>query len=92
MKWDFFFVVCVGEECSKIIGQYYPFPMFIRRVSLSLCLITQHPPLSSKQIVMGSDDAKRRSQSKRLGKFLKEQRGRLYIIKRCVVMLLCWND
>ncbi|XP_076896923.1 small polypeptide DEVIL 2-like [Bidens hawaiensis] len=32
------------------------------------------------------------SQSKRLGKFLKEQRGRLYIIKRCVVMLICWND
>ncbi|XP_022010703.1 uncharacterized protein LOC110910337 [Helianthus annuus] len=34
----------------------------------------------------------RRSQSKRVGKFLKEQRGRLYIIKTCVVMLLCWHD
>ncbi|XP_024978355.1 uncharacterized protein LOC112515679 [Cynara cardunculus var. scolymus] len=41
---------------------------------------------------MGSEDAKIRPQSKGLGKFLKEQRGRLYIIKRCVVMLLCWHD
>ncbi|KAI4341490.1 hypothetical protein MLD38_026209 [Melastoma candidum] len=29
---------------------------------------------------------------KEVGKFLKEQRGRLYIIRRCVVMLLCWQD
>ncbi|KAI4319194.1 hypothetical protein MLD38_032824 [Melastoma candidum] len=28
---------------------------------------------------------------KEVGKFLKEQRGRLYIIRRCVVMLLCWQ-
>ncbi|KAG2598070.1 hypothetical protein GQ55_5G297800 [Panicum hallii var. hallii] len=26
------------------------------------------------------------------GKALKEQRARLYIIQRCVVMLLRWND
>ncbi|XP_031406906.1 uncharacterized protein LOC116215366 [Punica granatum] len=29
---------------------------------------------------------------KGLGRFLKEQRSRLYIIRRCVVMLLCWQD
>ncbi|XP_038688338.1 uncharacterized protein LOC119987488 [Tripterygium wilfordii] len=28
----------------------------------------------------------------RLGEFLKEGRGRLYIIRRCVVMLLCGHD
>ncbi|XP_022774666.1 uncharacterized protein LOC111316787 [Durio zibethinus] len=24
--------------------------------------------------------------------FLREERGRLYIIRRCIVMLLCWQD
>ncbi|CAI0458967.1 unnamed protein product [Linum tenue] len=32
------------------------------------------------------------SSSKRLGSALREQRARLYIIRRCVVMLLCWHD
>ncbi|XP_059624592.1 small polypeptide DEVIL 4-like [Cornus florida] len=35
---------------------------------------------------------KKRLSSKRFGRFLKEQRGRLYITRRCVVMLLCWHD
>ncbi|XP_057477598.1 small polypeptide DEVIL 4-like [Actinidia eriantha] len=30
--------------------------------------------------------------SRGLGKVLKEQRTRLYIIKRCVVMLICWHE
>ncbi|XP_004496201.1 small polypeptide DEVIL 4 [Cicer arietinum] len=30
--------------------------------------------------------------SRGLGGVLKEQRARLYIIRRCVVMLLCWHD
>nr|XP_016470058.1 PREDICTED: uncharacterized protein LOC107792360 [Nicotiana tabacum] len=29
---------------------------------------------------------------RRLGRFLKEQRGRLYIMRRCVIILLCWHD
>lgn len=36
--------------------------------------------------------SKKKMSSRRLGKFLKEQRGRLYIMRRCVVMLLCWHD
>ncbi|XP_055806154.1 small polypeptide DEVIL 4 [Solanum dulcamara] len=36
--------------------------------------------------------SKKKMSSGRLGKFLKEQRGRLYIMRRCVVMLLCWHD
>ncbi|XP_011099284.1 uncharacterized protein LOC105177738 [Sesamum indicum] len=36
--------------------------------------------------------SKKRLSSRRLGRFLKEQRGRLYIMRRCVVMLLCWHD
>ncbi|XP_015163616.1 uncharacterized protein [Solanum tuberosum] len=35
---------------------------------------------------------KKRICSGKLGRFLKEQRGRLYIVRRCVVMLLCWHD
>nr|GLL43457.1 uncharacterized protein LOC106777433 [Ipomoea trifida] len=37
--------------------------------------------------------SKRRINSSRgLGGALREQRARLYIIRRCVVMLLCWHD
>ncbi|RHN81408.1 hypothetical protein MtrunA17_Chr1g0198731 [Medicago truncatula] len=32
------------------------------------------------------------SSSRGLGGVLKEQRARLYIIRRCVVMLLCWHE
>ncbi|XP_075493607.1 small polypeptide DEVIL 6-like [Primulina tabacum] len=35
---------------------------------------------------------RRVNSSRKLGKFLKEQRGRLYIMRRCVEMLLCWRD
>ncbi|RLM91955.1 hypothetical protein C2845_PM08G14680 [Panicum miliaceum] len=27
-----------------------------------------------------------------LGKVVREHKARLYIIRRCVVMLLCWHD
>lgn len=37
-------------------------------------------------------ESKKRISSGKLGRFLKEQRGRLYIARRCVVMLLCWHD
>ncbi|XP_022023015.1 uncharacterized protein LOC110923147 [Helianthus annuus] len=30
--------------------------------------------------------------SSKLGGILKEQKARLYIIRRCVVMLLCYHD
>ncbi|XP_059294969.1 small polypeptide DEVIL 4 [Lycium ferocissimum] len=39
-----------------------------------------------------NESSKKKMSSRRLGKFLKEQRGRLYIVRRCVVMLLCWHD
>ncbi|PIA39574.1 hypothetical protein AQUCO_02600196v1 [Aquilegia coerulea] len=34
----------------------------------------------------------KRRLSRGLGGVLREQRGRLYIIRRCVVMLLCWRE
>ncbi|XP_071691646.1 small polypeptide DEVIL 4-like [Rutidosis leptorrhynchoides] len=42
------------------------------------------------KMIMGS--SKRRMSNKGLGGVLKEQKARLYIIKRCVVMLLCYHD
>ncbi|XP_024992081.1 uncharacterized protein LOC112525974 [Cynara cardunculus var. scolymus] len=42
------------------------------------------------KLMMGS--SKRRISSKGLGGVLKEHKARLYIIKRCVVMLLCYHD
>ncbi|XP_010262893.1 PREDICTED: uncharacterized protein LOC104601299 [Nelumbo nucifera] len=36
--------------------------------------------------------SKRRLSGRGLGGILREQRGRLYIIRRCVIMLLCWHD
>ncbi|XP_038906924.1 uncharacterized protein LOC120092787 [Benincasa hispida] len=27
-----------------------------------------------------------------LGGYIREQKGRLYIIRSCIVMLLCWHD
>ncbi|XP_027367460.1 uncharacterized protein LOC113873510 [Abrus precatorius] len=36
--------------------------------------------------------SKRRVSSRGLGGVIREQRARLYIIRRCVVMLLCWHD
>ncbi|CAN6451775.1 unnamed protein product [Victoria cruziana] len=36
--------------------------------------------------------SKRRLTGRGLGGALRERRARLYIIRRCVVMLLCWHD
>ncbi|XP_039160108.1 uncharacterized protein LOC120289369 [Eucalyptus grandis] len=38
------------------------------------------------------ESPKRKLSNKGLGRFMKEERGRLYIIRRCVIMLLCWQD
>ncbi|KAE9619312.1 hypothetical protein Lalb_Chr02g0151761 [Lupinus albus] len=36
--------------------------------------------------------SKRRVSNKGVGGVLREQRAKLYIIRRCVIMLLCWHD
>ncbi|KAI3452121.1 hypothetical protein Pfo_008786 [Paulownia fortunei] len=51
--------------------------------------LTMEMKMGNSASVEGS---KKRLPSRRLGRFLKEQRGRLYIMRRCVVMLLCWHD
>ncbi|KAK4765746.1 hypothetical protein SAY86_026836 [Trapa natans] len=34
----------------------------------------------------------RRSFTRKFSGLVKEQRARFYIMRRCVVMLICWND
>ncbi|KAF3780875.1 hypothetical protein EJ110_NYTH36862 [Nymphaea thermarum] len=47
----------------------------------------------SSAMKMGAvGSSKRRLSSRGLGGAIREQRARLYIIRRCVVMLLCWHD
>ncbi|XP_052179414.1 small polypeptide DEVIL 4-like [Diospyros lotus] len=38
------------------------------------------------------EGSKGRLTCKGLGEHLKEQRVKVYIIRRCIVMLLCWHD
>ncbi|XP_019068165.1 small polypeptide DEVIL 4-like [Solanum lycopersicum] len=38
------------------------------------------------------ENSKKRISSGKLGRFLKEQRGRLYIMRRCIIILICWHD
>ncbi|GJX00155.1 rotundifolia like protein 19 [Tanacetum coccineum] len=69
----------------------------LKMVELGCCFLqvwicNWNGPSLVKHTNMGNNGSKRSSQSKGLGKFLKEQRGRLYIIKRCVIMLLCSHD
>ncbi|WZZ41796.1 hypothetical protein YC2023_038055 [Brassica napus] len=45
-----------------------------------------------ESIIMNLKRKEKKSQSRRLGKYLKEQKGRIYIIRRCVMMLLCSRD
>ncbi|CAH8259042.1 unnamed protein product [Arabidopsis lyrata] len=48
--------------------------------------------LDMESIIMSLRRKEKKSQSRRLGKYLKEQKGRIYIIRRCVMMLLCSCD
>lgn len=47
---------------------------------------------SMKMSSAGMENSKKKISCGRLGGYLREQKGRLYIIRRCVVMLLCWHD
>ncbi|CAL2249771.1 unnamed protein product [Prunus armeniaca] len=69
----------------------------------SLCMLRQAIGGEEKQerymklnsAAMAADQSNKRSNRvscRRLGGYLRQQKGRLYIIRRCVVMLLCWHD
>ncbi|XP_057951895.1 small polypeptide DEVIL 6-like [Malania oleifera] len=42
--------------------------------------------------INGGPNKRRLFSCKGFGGFLREQRGRLYIIRRCIVLLLCSHD
>uniref|UniRef100_A0A6N2LMR3 Uncharacterized protein n=1 Tax=Salix viminalis TaxID=40686 RepID=A0A6N2LMR3_SALVM len=46
--------------------------------------------ISIDDAAMG-ESKKRNISCRGLGGYLRQQKGRLYVIKRCVVMLLCWR-
>ncbi|CAN0928933.1 Small polypeptide DEVIL 1 [Linum grandiflorum] len=48
--------------------------------------------MSRSSTESSSSSKKRMISCGRLGRYLKQQQGRLYIIKRCVVILLCARD
>ncbi|XP_057522270.1 small polypeptide DEVIL 2-like [Amaranthus tricolor] len=45
--------------------------------------------MGSTRMIKG---AEKRMPTRKLGRFLREQRGRFYIFRRCIVMLLCTHD
>ncbi|XWS36040.1 hypothetical protein CRYUN_Cryun20dG0048400 [Craigia yunnanensis] len=47
---------------------------------------------SSSAATAATRESKKKFSCRKLGGYLREQKGRLYIIRRCVVMLLCWHD
>ncbi|XVE77459.1 hypothetical protein DITRI_Ditri13aG0064500 [Diplodiscus trichospermus] len=47
---------------------------------------------SSSAATAAIKESKKKISSRKLGGYLRQQKGRLYIIQRCVVMLLCWHD
>lgn len=48
---------------------------------------------SSCPLMKSSSQSRRRcSFSRKCAKLVKEQRARFYIVRRCVTMLICWND
>ncbi|KAG5075449.1 hypothetical protein JHK84_056680 [Glycine max] len=64
-------------------------------VTTSVSNAVKFPQFHFVSNAMGSPSmggSKRRLSSRGLGGALREQRARLYIIRRCVVMLLCWHD
>ncbi|KAK1630132.1 hypothetical protein QYE76_004447 [Lolium multiflorum] len=48
--------------------------------------------LTTRESLVEAMEQGKKKQTGRLQKVLREQKARLYIIRRCVVMLLCWTD
>jgi hypothetical protein len=47
-------------------------------------------PITS--LLADMEQGKKQHKGMKLHRVLREQKARLYIIRRCVVMLLCWSD
>ncbi|KAJ8760357.1 hypothetical protein K2173_012606 [Erythroxylum novogranatense] len=47
---------------------------------------------SSTATLMKTSSERRCSFTRKCARLVKEQRARLYIMRRCVTMLICWRD
>ncbi|XP_074287308.1 small polypeptide DEVIL 11-like [Silene latifolia] len=47
---------------------------------------------SSTSFLSGNSSNKRCAFSRKCARLVNEQRARFYIMRRCVVMLICWRD
>jgi len=75
-------------ENTQLNSKHSPvFPLSVFSPSLSLLLRVL--TVGSAAVMAASQ---KRISSRKLGRFMREQRGRLYIIRRCIVMLLCSRD
>ncbi|CAH8363792.1 unnamed protein product [Eruca vesicaria subsp. sativa] len=63
-------------------------------LTLSLSVTFHFPKDQEKMKTTGSNvgGTKRKMWSRGVGGVIREQKAKLYIIRRCVVMLLCWHD
>uniref|UniRef100_K4A2I1 Uncharacterized protein n=1 Tax=Setaria italica TaxID=4555 RepID=K4A2I1_SETIT len=52
-------------------------------------LLSTHQGLN---LLATMEQGNKKQQRGKLQRVLREQKARLYIIRRCVVMLLCWSD
>ncbi|KAG4910793.1 hypothetical protein JHK87_056909 [Glycine soja] len=83
---------CIGDENLLFLVKYSISDI---NVTTSVSNAVKFPQFHFVSNAMGSPSmggSKRRLSSRGLGGALREQRARLYIIRRCVVMLLCWHD
>ncbi|KAF3784333.1 hypothetical protein EJ110_NYTH30564 [Nymphaea thermarum] len=46
--------------------------------------------IKTKPMAMGSSSAKHRCFTRRCSRLVKEQKARLYILRQCATMLVCW--
>uniref|UniRef100_A0ACD5Y6A5 Uncharacterized protein n=1 Tax=Avena sativa TaxID=4498 RepID=A0ACD5Y6A5_AVESA len=83
------------------ILQHVPLPLYINQyllaplhlpVPASHHLKRRPVNLNLLGLVKPSMEQGKKKQARRLQKVLREQKAKLYIIRRCVVMLLCWSD
>lgn len=48
--------------------------------------------IKMQKAATGDCNKKKLRCSRSVGEYFREQRGRMFIIRRCIVMLLCWHD
>lgn len=77
---------------STTISLPLPLPLSGRQARVQLFTIIVKWKMKMSRATMKGSKKKMSCSCRSLGGYLREQKGRLYIIRRCIVMLLCWHD